>query len=81
MPESHLQWQGLFAVYKDFAAAVLKSQDETGLWHQLITRHDSFQETSGMLAALIRVSRAGNLRDVTPPASPSPPQSPRLGGE
>lgn len=47
VPDSHPQWQKLFGVYKDLAAAVLKAQGAAGTWHQLMTRHDSFQETSG----------------------------------
>ena len=47
IPDSHPQWSKLFAIYRDFAEAVLKAQDAAGMWHQLMTRHDSFKETSG----------------------------------
>jgi len=47
IPPSHRGWKKLFAIYHDFAEAVLNAQGADGLWHQLMTRHDSFEETSG----------------------------------
>jgi unsaturated rhamnogalacturonyl hydrolase len=37
----------LLGLYQDFAKAILKEQSPSGRWHQLLTRHDSYQETSG----------------------------------
>lgn len=47
IPSRHPRWRELLAVYQDFAAAVLTAQGAAGMWHQLMTRHDSFEETSG----------------------------------
>ena len=66
VPENHPQWRKLLGVCQEFAAAVLKAQGETGLWHQLMTRHDSFQETSGtamFVYSFIHGHRHGWLSD------------------
>lgn len=47
IPEEHSGWNKLLSMYKDFAGALLKVQDSSGRWHQLLTRNDSFEETSG----------------------------------
>ena len=66
VPEDHPEWRKLLGVCREFAAAVLKAQDETGLWHQLMTRHDSFEETSGtamFVYSFIHGHRQGWLSD------------------
>jgi len=66
IPEDHPQWRTLLGVYQEFAAAVLEVQGETGLWHQLMTRHDSFEETSGtamFVYSFIHGHRHGWLSD------------------
>ena len=47
IPKTHPQWKTLLTVYQDFAKSILKEQDTSGRWHQLLTHHDSFEETSG----------------------------------
>ena len=47
IPEGHPGRDKLLGVYKDFAGALLKVQDSSGRWHQLLTCQDSFEETSG----------------------------------
>lgn len=36
----------LMQLYKDFAEGIAERQDEDGLWHQVLTRPDAYQETS-----------------------------------
>lgn len=45
-------------VAKDFYTAVLKFQDEEGLWHQELTNWDSFVETSGSGLLLAGIGQA-----------------------
>ncbi len=47
IPPDHPGWSKLLGVYQDFAGAVLNAQGAAGMWHQLMTRHDSYEETSG----------------------------------
>ena len=58
-------------VAKDFYTAVLKYQDEDGMWHQEVSDHSTFVETSGsalLLAGIGQAIQSGilpeeNLRD------------------
>ena len=47
LPDSHPQKKAVNALAKSFFTAVLKYQDENGLWHQEMTDKTSFVETSG----------------------------------
>jgi rhamnogalacturonyl hydrolase YesR len=45
-PASHPKHQALINVYNKLMNALLKYQDNTGLWHQVLLDKDSFAETS-----------------------------------
>jgi len=47
IPLNELGREKLLGIYRDFAQAILKQQAPSGRWHQLMTRPDSYQETSG----------------------------------
>ena len=47
LPEKHPQRAHILAGYRKMMAALLKTQDQDGLWHQLIDKSDSWPETSG----------------------------------
>lgn len=47
LPDSHPQKKAVNALAKSFFTAVLKHQDENGLWHQEMTDKTSYVETSG----------------------------------
>jgi unsaturated rhamnogalacturonyl hydrolase len=47
LPATHSQHARILNGYHQMMAALLKHQDETGLWNQLIDRPDSWPETSG----------------------------------
>ena len=36
----------LLKTFKEFASGIKRLQDENGLWHQVLNRHDSYSETS-----------------------------------
>jgi unsaturated rhamnogalacturonyl hydrolase len=46
LPKDSSKYQNLLAAYKKMMTALLKYQDATGLWHQVIIDPQSFQETS-----------------------------------
>lgn len=47
LPEQHPQRAHILAGYRKMMTALLATQDENGLWHQLIDKPDSWPETSG----------------------------------
>jgi unsaturated rhamnogalacturonyl hydrolase len=47
LPANHARRPAAEAMFKDLVAACLRFQDEQGMWHQEITEHDSYVETSG----------------------------------
>lgn len=47
LPDDAPQRPDAEKMFRDFLAACLNFQDENGMWHQEITRHDSYAETSG----------------------------------
>ncbi|MBR5157951.1 MAG: glycoside hydrolase family 88 protein [Clostridia bacterium] len=46
IPKDIVGREELLNLFKDFADGIVKKQDNEGLWHQVITRPDSYQETS-----------------------------------
>ena len=64
LPENHPKRARIMEGYKKMMAALLKYQDENGMWHQLIDKPDAWPETSctGMFTfAMITGSRNGWL--------------------
>jgi unsaturated rhamnogalacturonyl hydrolase len=47
LPENHPQQPRILAGYRKMMAALLVTQDQNGLWHQLLDKADSWPETSG----------------------------------
>lgn len=47
LPADHPDRPAAEAMFTDLVAACLQFQDEQGMWHQEITEHDSYVETSG----------------------------------
>jgi len=46
IPTQHPGREELLALYQDFAAALVARQGPGGMWHQLLNRLDSYEETS-----------------------------------
>jgi unsaturated rhamnogalacturonyl hydrolase len=47
LPAAHARRPAAEAMFKDLVASCLRFQDGQGMWHQEITDHDSYVETSG----------------------------------
>lgn len=46
MPTTHKDYKKIMKVYKQYMTSLVKYQDKSGLWHQLIDKDDSYLETS-----------------------------------
>jgi unsaturated rhamnogalacturonyl hydrolase len=46
LPESHASYGDILSFYLEMCNGVLKVQGERGLWHQVLTEADSYEETS-----------------------------------
>lgn len=46
LPEDHADRDALIRILKDHAEGIASVQSGTGLWHQMLDRHDSYLETS-----------------------------------
>lgn len=66
MPENIPGREDVMKLYKTFAEGIAACQDDEGMWHQVLTRPDSYQETSctGMfIIGMCRGVRNGWLGD------------------
>lgn len=67
MPCDMEEKEELVSFFREFAEGIAHLQDDDGLWHQVLTRQDSYKETSctGMFAiAFIRGVKNGWLEDI-----------------
>lgn len=46
LPPEHKSYNEILSFYMDFCEGILKLQDESGMWHQVLTHKDSYIETS-----------------------------------
>jgi rhamnogalacturonyl hydrolase YesR len=46
IPEDYTGRDELLALYQDFTRAIIENQDASGMWHQLLNRPYSYEETS-----------------------------------
>ena len=46
LPETHEKRPELITFFRDLCEGVLALQDEEGMWHQVLTHHESYPETS-----------------------------------
>ena len=66
IPEGYPGRDELLALYQDFARAIVENQGPSGMWHQLLDRRDSYEESSctGMfIYALARGVQRGWLTE------------------
>lgn len=64
LPMAHPRWPRILEIFRLHMSGILKYQGENGLWHQLLNRADSYEETSCsamFVLALARGVRAGWL--------------------
>lgn len=57
IPADHPGRDELLALYQDFAAALVRVQGVDGLWHQLLNRPDTYEETSATGLILYGLAR------------------------
>lgn len=57
LPEDHAERDRLRALFLDHMTACVKVQDAQGMWHQELTDHDSYVETSGTGLILYGIGR------------------------
>ena len=46
LPKDHPSYKKVLSNYKKHIDGLMKQQSETGMWHQVLDKHDSFKETS-----------------------------------
>jgi len=57
LPENHNKRSELLSFFCSFCAGVLKYQGENGLWHQILTDPESYEETSCTAMFIYAISR------------------------
>ncbi|WP_288318202.1 glycoside hydrolase family 88/105 protein [Xylanibacter caecicola] len=57
MPESHPLRGRLLEIFRRQASGVARYQGKSGLWHQLLDRDDSFEETTGTAMFVFGIAR------------------------
>jgi rhamnogalacturonyl hydrolase YesR len=58
LPADHPKREVLLKSYQNFLDVLIYHQDTSGLWHQLIDRQDSYEETSGSAMFIFSIARA-----------------------
>jgi rhamnogalacturonyl hydrolase YesR len=69
MPQSHERYGEIVSFFRELCEGYLRLQDENGMWHQVLTDHESYEEascTSMFLYAFSRGVRFGWLSDAQP---------------
>jgi rhamnogalacturonyl hydrolase YesR len=57
IPEDHKQYEQIRSIYKKSIDGLIRFQAENGLWHQILTNPDSFQETSASAMYTLAIAR------------------------
>ncbi len=60
IPASHKNYKKLLHIYQTVMCSIIKYQDESGLWHQLIDKDDSYLETSCSAMFTLALARGIN---------------------
>ncbi|NMO95027.1 glycoside hydrolase [Paenibacillus lemnae] len=66
LPEKHPSYEDILVFYRELAEGYLALQDEEGMWHQVLTDHESYPEascTSMFMFGFARGVRCGWLED------------------
>lgn len=69
LPDNHEHYQAILGYYRQLAEGVLNVQGSHGLWHQVLTDHESYEEsscTSMFIYAFAHGVRFGWLEDKEP---------------
>ena len=60
LPEENPRWSEELGLYQRFMQGILACQDPSGMWHQVLNRPDSYQETSCTAMFLLSITRGVN---------------------
>lgn len=60
LPESHPSRAKILALFKEHATGLLAHQGHAGLWHQLLDRRESYEETSASAMYVFAIARGIN---------------------
>jgi rhamnogalacturonyl hydrolase YesR len=60
LPKNHPQREQIMSIFKAHAAGLRRVQAPSGLWHQLLDRPDSYEETSSSAMFVFALTRAIN---------------------
>jgi rhamnogalacturonyl hydrolase YesR len=60
LPENHPQRERILKVYREHSAGLMAAQGHSGLWHQLLDRPDSYEETSSSAMFVFGIARGIN---------------------
>lgn len=60
LPEDHPARPKILALFKDHATGLLAHQGHAGLWHQLLDRRESYEETSASAMYVFAIARGIN---------------------
>ena len=68
LPENHPQRARILALFRAHAAGLIANQGHAGLWHQLLDRRESYEETSASAMFVFAIARGINRGWLDPPA-------------
>ncbi|HEV7608348.1 MAG TPA: glycoside hydrolase family 88 protein [Steroidobacteraceae bacterium] len=74
LPEDHPERARILALFREHAAGLIAAQGHAGLWHQLLDRHESYEETSASAMFVFGIARGIN-RGWLDPLAFGPPAS------
>jgi rhamnogalacturonyl hydrolase YesR len=57
LPEDHPQRAEVMKIYKSFMNGLAKQQSSTGMWYQLLDRHDTYLESSATAMFIYAIAR------------------------
>jgi unsaturated rhamnogalacturonyl hydrolase len=60
LPQNHPQREQILEIYRTHAAGITASQGHTGLWHQLLDRRESYEETSASAMFVFAIAHGIN---------------------
>lgn len=60
LPEDHPDRPRVLALFRDHAAGLMAAQGHAGLWHQLLDRRESYEETSASAMFVFGIARGIN---------------------
>jgi len=68
LPENHPSRAKILALFRDHATGLIANQGHAGLWHQLLDRRESYEETSASAMYVFAIARGINRGWLDPKA-------------